>query len=267
MVNEIVVVTANGHLKKQRAVFPLHTSGQNLLNGLESLYHARQEHSKKPGHAGALLNNHIHTYMSKALKLSLVAASVVLAFSASAQNSPAKPKLPDALVQAVRKAVASNPEVQAKWNAFMAADSQRDIAKAGFLPQIDLSASVGNESRTSGGVSLGSYDLSSAQLSLNQILFDGFFTRNEVKRLSAAKLTRYYELLEVSESTALEATKAYADVARYRELVDLATQNYVEHKQSANLVEERANSGVGRRVDVEQANGRLALSAPPRNRL
>jgi adhesin transport system outer membrane protein len=198
--------------------------------------------------------------MSKALKLSLLATAVAIAFTAHAQTSAAKSNLPDQMAQAIRKAVATSPDVQAKWNAFQAADSQRDIAKAGFLPQIDLSASVGNESRTSGGVSLGSYDLSSAQLSLNQILFDGFFTSNEVKRLSAAKLTRYYELLEASETAALEATKAYADVARYRELVDLATQNYVEHKQSALLVEERANSGVGRRVDVEQANGRLALA-------
>ena len=164
------------------------------------------------------------------------------------------------MLQAVRKALASNPEVQAKWNAFMASDSQRDIAKAGFLPQLDLTASVGNESRITGGVNLGSYGLASAQLSLNQILFDGYFTRNEVKRLDAAKLTRYYELREVAENTALEATRVYADVVRYRELVELATQNYVEHKQSALLVEERASSGVGRRVDVEQANGRLALA-------
>jgi adhesin transport system outer membrane protein len=195
--------------------------------------------------------------MNKVLKLSLLSAALVATFSAGAQT---KSPLPEQLVQAVRKAVATNPDVQAKWNGFMAADSQRDIAKGGFLPQIDLSASVGNESRITGGANLGSYELNSAQLTLNQILFDGFFTRSEVKRLSAAKLTRYYELLEASETAALEATRAYADVARYRELVQLATENYVEHKQSAMLVEERANSGVGRRVDVEQGNGRLALA-------
>lgn len=195
--------------------------------------------------------------MYKAFKLSLLAAAAVITISAGAQTT--KSALPDPMVQAVRKAVATNPEVQAKWNAFMAADSQRDIASAGFRPTVDLSGSVGNESSTRSGVS-STYDLSSAQLSLNQILFDGFFTSSEVKRLSEAKRTRYYELKEASETAALEATRAYADVARYRELVDLATQNYVEHKQSANLVEERANSGVGRRVDVEQANGRLALA-------
>ena len=92
------------------------------------------------------------------------------------------------------------------------------------------------------------------------MLFDGMFTANEAKRLGYAKLTRYYELLEVSESAALEAIRAYSDVVRYRELVEAATQNYVEHKQTTQLVEERANAGVGRRVDVEQANGRLALA-------
>ena len=192
-------------------------------------------------------------------KFSLFAASVAVSFSVNAQTTSPK-GLPDLLVQAVRKAVASNPDVQAKWNGFKAADSQRDVAKAGYLPQITLSGSLGNESRVSGGINLGNHDLSSAQLSLDQVLFDGGFTTNEVKRLGAAKLTRYYELLDAAESAALETTRAYADVARYRELVDLATQNYIEHKQATNLVEERANSGVGRRVDVEQANGRLALA-------
>ncbi|WP_342618640.1 TolC family outer membrane protein [Rhodoferax sp. GW822-FHT02A01] len=195
--------------------------------------------------------------MNTTLKRSFVAASVALAFTASAQT---KAPLPEPLLQAIHKAVATNPDVQAKWNAFKAADSQRDVAKAGFFPTVDLSASAGSESRVTGGVDLGSYSVNSAQITLDQILFDGLYTVNEVKRLGAAKLTRYYELLDASENAALEAAKAYADVVRYRELVDLATQNYVEHKQSTMLVEERANSGVGRRVDVEQANGRLALA-------
>lgn len=163
-------------------------------------------------------------------------------------------------MQAVRKAVTTNPEVQARWNVFLASDSQRDIAKAGYLPQLDVSASVGRQRSESGGINQGTYNIASGQLSLKQMLFDGFFTRSEVQRLGAAKRTRYYELLEASETAALEATRAYADVVRYRALVDLATQNYAEHKQSTLLVEERANAGVGRRVDVEQANGRLALA-------
>ena len=188
-------------------------------------------------------------------KLSVSTIAVLASLGAQAQG------LPEPLVQAARKAVVSNPEVQARWNGFQAAGHERNVARAGFFPQIDLTASVGRESRQPpplGGT--GSYSFNAAQLTLNQMLFDGLFTPSEVRRLGYAKLTRYYELAEVSETAALEAVRAYADVARYRELVDAATQNYVEHKQSAGLVEERANSGVGRRVDVEQANGRLALA-------
>jgi adhesin transport system outer membrane protein len=188
-------------------------------------------------------------------KLALLALAIVTSLPARSQQP-----LPEPLVQAVRKAVATNPDVQGKWNGFQAADSQRDIARGGYFPQVDLSASVGTETSATPTAARSTYSLATTQLTLNQILFDGMFTFNEVKRLSAAKLTRYYELLDATETAALEAVRAYADVVRYRELVDTATQNYAEHKQAAVLVEERANSGVGRRVDVEQANGRLALA-------
>ena len=195
---------------------------------------------------------------SKDKRISVVALAVLMSLGiAHAQN------LPDPMVQAARKAVATNPEVQARWNGFKAAGNERDVARGGFFPSVDLTASTGRETRDSPvapGGTYGRYNFNAAQITLNQMLFDGMFTANEAKRLGYAKLTRYYELLEVSESAALEAIRAYSDVVRYRELVDAATQNYVEHKQTTQLVEERANAGVGRRVDVEQANGRLALA-------
>ncbi|MEY4156959.1 MAG: hypothetical protein RJB64_1680, partial [Pseudomonadota bacterium] len=168
--------------------------------------------------------------------------------------------LPAPLVKAVRQAVLTNPEVQARWNGFKAATNAQDIARAGFMPQLDLKASIGNENRTTPTTNYGQYDFNSTGLTLNQMLFDGMFTSNEVKRLGYAKLTSYYELAEISETTAQEAVRAYIDVARYRELVDAATQNYAEHKQSAQQVEQRASAGEGRGADVEQANGRLALA-------
>ena len=192
--------------------------------------------------------------MSNKTKLSLLTIAILASLGAQAQG------LPEPLVQAARKAVVSNPEVQARWHGFQAAGNERDVARAGFLPQIDLTATVGRESRKTPLANYGNYNFSATQLTLNQMLFDGLFTPNEVRRLGYAKLTRYYELAEASETAALEAVRAYADVVRYRELVEVATQNYVEHKQTTSQVEERANAGVGRRVDVEQANGRLALA-------
>lgn len=168
--------------------------------------------------------------------------------------------LPPTLVKAARQAVLTNPEVQARWHGFKAAGNAQDVARAGFLPQLDVKASVGKESRTTPSNDYGRYSIKGTEVTLNQMLFDGLFTANEVKRLGYAKLTSYYELAEISETTAMEAVRAYVDVARYRELVDAATQNFVEHKQSAQQVEQRASAGVGRGADVEQANGRLALA-------
>lgn len=193
--------------------------------------------------------------MSKKIKLTCLAIAVLTNLGAQAQG------LPEPLVQAARKAVVSNPEVQARWNGFKAAGNERDVARGGYFPQLDLRASTGREDRESPTVgNVGRYNFNTAQLTLNQMLFDGLFTPSEAKRLGYAKLTRYYELAEASETAALEAVRAYIDVVRYRELVEVATQNYVEHKQTTQQVEERANAGVGRRVDVEQANGRLALA-------
>lgn len=192
------------------------------------------------------------------MKLNTKLTSLMLALTSSwgvqAQT------LPPPLVKAARQAVLTNPEVQARWNGFKAAGNAQDMARAGFLPQLDLKASIGKESRTTPTSNYGSYNFNSTGLTLNQMLFDGMFTSNEVKRLGYAKLTNYYELAEISETTALEAVRAYVDVARARELVDVATQNYAEHKQSAQQVEQRASAGVGRGADVEQANGRLALA-------
>jgi len=192
--------------------------------------------------------------------LSAVAAAVVL-FSAQSALAQA---LPQPMIEAIRQAVTTNPEVQARWHNFTAADAEKDVAKAGWRPQVDLTYGVGVERNKGPGVlpngDTGTYNRHGGALTLTQTLFDGFFTKNEVERLSYAKLTRYYELLEAAETVALEAARAYVDVARYSALVNEAKQNYVEHKLTATQIEERATAGVSRRVDTDQATGRLALA-------
>lgn len=188
--------------------------------------------------------------------LTAVGAAVLVATGTLAQAQT----LPAPMVEAARKAVVSNPEVQARWHAFKGSEEERKVARGGFLPQIDLQASTGREWQKRPGTPEINYTHNNVNIQLNQMLFDGFFTSNEVKRLGHAKLVRYYELVEASETAAMEAVRAYADVARYSELVEQAKQNYVEHKLTAQQLSERSDAGVSRRVDLEQANGRLALA-------
>ena len=165
-----------------------------------------------------------------------------------------------------QKAVLNNPEVVAKWHNFRAAVEEVGVASGAYLPRVDVTAGAGREylkqPQFSGSkvTQEGYYDRNGWLVSLNQMLFDGFATRNEVKRLGKAQLVRYYELLDASEAIALEAARAYLDVIRFRFLVNLAEDNYVSHRATFEQLLRRTQSGVGRRVDLEQAASRLALA-------
>lgn len=201
----------------------------------------------------------------KILSVLIFAAFPVFGLAADAVAPSAEQQFAT-LREIAQKAVLNNPEVVAKWHNFRASVEEVDVASGAYLPRVDLTAGTGREylkqplfsgsSRTQEGY----YDRNGWLVSLNQMLFDGFATRNEVKRLGKAQLVRYYELLDVSEAIALEAARAYLDVIRYRFLVDLAEDNYVSHRATFEQLLRRTQSGVGRRVDLEQAASRLALA-------
>ncbi len=192
--------------------------------------------------------------MRNPTKFSLTVLLAVSGALAAAQN------LPQPLIEVARKAVVGNPEIQAKWREFTAAGHEHEFAKSGRRPQVDLIATTGRQWRDRPDTGYVDYSRSGSGITLTQMLFDGFYTRNEVSRLGFAKLVRYYELLESSENISLEALRAYADVAKQFELVEAAKSNYIEHKLITQLIEERTAAGVSRGVDLEQATGRLALA-------
>jgi adhesin transport system outer membrane protein len=164
------------------------------------------------------------------------------------------------LKDAAQAAVLKSPEVLARWHAFQEASEEIGVARGGFLPKVDVSANIGRDNLDGGAGPGRRYTRSGGFVSLNQMLFDGFATSSEVKRLGKAKLVRYFELLDASENIALEAGRAYLDVVRSRQLVFLAEENYIQHQAALEQLKQRAESGVGKRVDVEQAASRLALA-------
>ncbi len=167
---------------------------------------------------------------------------------------------PITLQDAVKTAITTNPDVQARWHAFQAAIYEQEVARGGYFPRVDLTSGAGRDSITQPNQPTTTLNRRGAVLSLTQMLFDGFATRNEVARLGFTKLGRYYEVLDASETAALETSRAYLDVLRYRELARLAQENFAQHDQLFNQIQERVQAGVGRRVDFEQAGGRLALA-------
>ena len=184
------------------------------------------------------------------LKIALISA---LGFGACSVNAIT-------LNDAAQQAVLQNPDVQFRWRVFNGSVAQQDAARAGYFPRVDVTASTGRERLSQPSQANRSFGRDSVSASLSQMLFDGFTTRSEVRRLGYNKLARYFELLDASETAALDASRAYYDVLRFRKLIKLAEENYAQHRLLFDLMEQRAKVGVGRRVDFEQAGGRLALS-------
>jgi adhesin transport system outer membrane protein len=191
------------------------------------------------------------------LKPTLLACAAGLVLSAAARGQSADP-----LRDAAQKAVASHPDVTARYNALRAAGDAVDAARGAWLPRVDLHATAGrvddhittrvpaNDAMTHTGLAL----------QVTQMLWDGLATRHDVDRLGHERLARYFEFVEASEQAALEAARAYYDVLRYRRLVALAEDNYVRHKVAYTQIESRVRAGVGRGVDLEQSRARLALA-------
>lgn len=160
----------------------------------------------------------------------------------------------------VEKVVTSNPEVQARYHKFLESGFDQEIARSVFLPKADVVSTYRNQEELTKNIGNTAVPHMNNELVLRQMIFDGFRTNNEVKRLGHANRVRYYELQSVMQETTLEFMRAYIDALRYRELSQFAKDNYIVHKQLFDRIKERVDAGVARKVDLEQATGRLALA-------
>lgn len=177
-----------------------------------------------------------------------VAAFSVYASSATAEN----------LEEAVARGLESNPEVRFQAKELDALREEVREARGGYLPSVDLDISVGQARRDYDD--RGTYDRDYAELSVTQMLFDGYRVDGLVDEADYQLREQYFVLLEEAEEKALEMVTAYLDVQRYRQLKTLAEANVENHLQVLEQVKDRAGQGVGNRADLYQAEARLALA-------
>ncbi len=170
------------------------------------------------------------------------------------------------LQEAVEAAVKTNPDVLAASNERNAVSKQIDQAKAGYLPTIDLAVGTGYEStdspvtRTATSHTNVHKNRDEASINLRQMLFDGLETKNEVRRQMARTDSRAYSVFGAAENTGLDAVQAYLNVLRRQKLVELAATNLEAHERTHDQISLRSERGVGRKSDMDQSLGRVALA-------
>ena len=170
----------------------------------------------------------------------------------------------DLLRELTQKAMLTNPDVLSHWHDFNAATREIRVARGGYMPRVDLSSNAGNEHLTTPLAQFqpisSSFYRDTTTLTFTQMLYDGFITHDEVKRLNHVQLARYFEWSDAMENSALETAQAYFDLERYRALYKLSEENFIAHRVVFEKIDLKVKAGVGRAVDLEQIKGRLALS-------
>ena len=169
------------------------------------------------------------------------------------------------LKEAVEQAVQTNPEVLVTTNRRLAADEGVKEARGGYWPQVDLLTGKGRERLDDiNARALGLSDTTSTRressIVLSQMVFDGFGVKSEVARRRALVDSSAYDVAATAEDLALRVAGVYLDVLRRQETVAAAVDSLEVHQRIYDHIKLRSDSGVGRRADLDQAEGRLALA-------
>lgn len=169
------------------------------------------------------------------------------------------------LQDAVKATIESNPDVRQAANRRLAIDQEIEQAVGGYLPDIDVDAGIGwEQSHNATTHAQGDHDVQKTRrelgIRLRQMLFDGFLTTGEVERHMARAESAAYLVQSAAEESAQRAVEAYLNVLRRQQLVKLAEDNLAAHQKVHDQIKLRADRGVGRKADLSQIQGRLALA-------
>ncbi|WP_352899282.1 TolC family outer membrane protein [Mesorhizobium sp. M1340] len=185
----------------------------------------------------------------------LVSATALSPLAASAET----------ILGALSKAYQNNSSLNSTRAGVRVTDEGVAIAKSGWRPTITGSGSIdyssshlnarGNAPGLNRSISLTTGNFG---VEIDQTLFDGFQTRNNVAAAEARVRASFESLRNAEENTLFNAASAYMDVIRDRQVAVLTEQNLQFLTEQARAARSRFDVGEGTRTDVAQADAQRA---------
>ncbi len=175
------------------------------------------------------------------------------------------------LEESILMALKTNPDVGVVQANRQAIDQELRQARSLYLPSVDLRAAAGPEytnslatreraTRPEDGDASATLFRMESQLTLTQMLFDGYAAKSEVARQLARTDSAAYRVDEAAEFIALDAIEAHLDVLRNQILIDQARDNLLAHQNIMGRVRQGEEQGGGSIADVRQTEARLAAA-------
>lgn len=172
----------------------------------------------------------------------LASASMLSPLQASAET----------IFGALSKAYQYNSQLNSARAGVRVTDEGVAIAKSGYRPTVAGSASI-DYSNTRRGAGSTQLTTGNFGVQINQTLFDGFQTRNNVAAAEAQVRASNESLRNTEQNILFNAASAYMDVIRDRQIAALTEQNLKAITEQVRAARSRLEVGEGTRTDVAQA--------------
>ena len=149
---------------------------------------------------------------------------------------------------AMAKAYENNSSLNAERAGVRVTNESVAIAKAGRRPTIAARGSIDYTAQSGTRITTGSFGVS-----IQQSLFDGFQTRNNVRASEARVRASFQSLRNTEQNTLFNAVSAFMDVIRDRQIAALRERNLEFLAEQVRASNSRLEVGEGTRTDVAQA--------------
>ncbi len=169
------------------------------------------------------------------------------------------------LEQSVAFAIDYSPEVLAQYSRYQSVIRDGDAAGGDRLPQVNLYAAAGvEETRYNNGNYIDPDDrrLNRTEMGVrvSQLLFDGFGTSANVKRLGFEAEAERLTLISRAENVSLDVTRTYLELLEAETLLQLANRNVLEHQEIYKDVLDKKGQGLASNSDLAQISARVATA-------
>jgi outer membrane protein len=195
------------------------------------------------------MRDNVPSVRKKILAAILVSATALSPLAASAET----------ITGALAKAYQNNSQLNAARAGVRVTDEGVAIAKSGWRPTVTGSSSIDYTNTHAQGqtrrLTTGSFGIQ-----INQTLFDGFQTKNNVAAAESQVKASVESLRNTEENILFNAASAYMDVIRDRQVAVLTEQNLQFLTEQARAARSRFEVGEGTRTDVAQADASRATA-------
>lgn len=185
---------------------------------------------------------------SVGIALTVIASGLALSAGAQAQSLP----------ELLEKLVTTHDRIKQAKNDLEAAESNIEVSKGAWYPELDLTQDLGFQKRHNPGTQDTTKNFTDTSATITQKLWDFGKTNSDIGISKKRRDSSFVSLTQTRQDLILDAIAAYIQVYSASKRVALAKKSEENIKKQTELEDARVAGGAGFSTDVLQAKTELA---------